>query len=160
MFVYDRSEAHDRLLLDWFQQMVAAGELVQTWGTDVGFASFVASLQRDDTVVYLAERDGHAWFVAWVLDGPLKTGFLSCWIAKDRRPTKAALKHFGLVLHCLFTTYTTACCLTVQETVALFLTKVGFTYLGMTQPHGVHVLYYPREKYQELREQLGVDNGG
>lgn len=139
--------------------MVAAGELVQAWGVEVSFEQLLASLEHD-TVVYVDEKGGHPWFVAWVLEGPLSTGFLSCWIAAPKRTTKAALRAFGMVLHCLFTTYAVACCLTVQESVALFLTKVGFTYLGAVQPSVVHVLYYPREKFEDVRAQIGADNGG
>jgi hypothetical protein len=145
-----------KLIVDWHRQMVEAGELQQTWGEDVSVEGLLEAFQRE-TVVYIDEQDGHPWFIAWVMDGPLRTGFLSTWTAPHRRQSKESLKDFVLVLHCLFTSYELACCITQQNNVALMLTKMGFSYLGTVQPRTVHVLYYPRERYAALQEHT---NGG
>ena len=118
-------QSDEYLLIDWYAQLVASGDMAVTFTPDMRYMSnFLGYFRGRVTLGYATDARG-IWFAYWI-EPFLSGAFVGIWIRKEQRATSRALRHVIYGYNEAFKVATVLISLCKQEHLRELIVKLGY----------------------------------
>jgi hypothetical protein len=159
MEIYVPGTDGDAPLLQWYGQLVEAGDIANLLGPSLHPLGAFMRHYTDPTSLVLFDEDDHGWTVVALLTTFMGGGTWGLWVRKDLRGagSRRALSFIMDSLAYAFTLVPVLVNTTRQPEVVAKTERLGYKYLGaiplLFEGEDCHILYMTREMFQPVQQQ-------
>ena len=152
-------QTQEYLLIDWYSQLVASGDMYVTFAPDMRYMSNFLTFFRGHAILGYDVDEKGIWFAFWV--EPCMSGaYAGVWIREDKRHAPSSFKLLSKAYDEAFKVYTVIIGMSKQFDHRELHAKLGYTHActipGLWNGDEVDIHYLTREQWNHRKEHRGI----